>query len=418
MFRYTLLAVTVTVLLAGCTTSTDVEELTYTACEDGSADGYPCNNIDLYAHMTISELLPDSSNSASIRLNDIWGWVDPQTAQEYAIIGLTNGVSFVDVSNPSEPVYIGTLPLSSTGRVSSWRDAKVYENHVYIVADNSRDHGMQVFDLTNLREFNGTPLIFDESAFYDRISSAHNIVINEESGFAYIVGSNGGGETCGGGLHMVNLADPQNPQFAGCFSDPSTGRVGTGYTHDAQCVNYNGPDADYAGNEICFGSNETAVSIADVTDKSNPQAISTASYPMYAYVHQGWLSEDHRYFFLNDEWDESRDGMNTQTYIWDLEDLDNPEMLGMYEHDTFTIDHNLYTKGSLMYQANYTSGLRILDIENPEPDAITTLAYFDTTPDNNRVEFSGLWSVYPYLSGDKIIVSDMNNGLFILRHSR
>ena len=216
----------------------------------------------------------------------------------------------------------------------------------------------------------------------------------------------------------ISLQDPANPEFAGCFADPSTGRSGTGYTHDAQCVNYQGPDEDYAGSEVCFGSNETAISIADVSDKDNPKAISTASYPGYAYVHQGWLSEDHRYFFLNDELDESRDGVNTQTYVWDLEDLDNPEMLGIYEHNTFSIDHNLYTKGSVMYQANYTSGLRILDIENPDPQLMTTLGYFDTTPDDSRVGFSGLWSVYPYLSGDKIIVSDMNNGLFILRHSR
>lgn len=418
MFRYTLLSVVVTVLIAGCSTSPDVEEPPYTACENGAAEGFPCENIDLYAQMSIPDLLPDTSNSAGVRLNDIWGWIDPQTAQEYAIVGRTNGVSFVNVTNPSEPVFVGTLPLSSTGRASTWRDAKVYENYVYIVADNSRDHGMQVFDLTELRGFSGTPLLFTETAFYDRISSAHNVVINEESGFAYIVGSNGGGETCGGGLHMVNLQDPQNPQFAGCFADPSTGRVGTGYTHDAQCVNYQGPDEDYAGSEVCFGSNETAISIADVSDKDNPRSISTASYPGYAYVHQGWLSEDHRYFFLNDELDESRDGVNTQTYVWDLEDLDNPEMLGIYEHNTFSIDHNLYTKGSVMYQANYTSGLRILDIENPDPQLMTTLGYFDTTPDNSRVGFSGLWSVYPYLSGDKIIVSDMNNGLFILRHSR
>ena len=85
---------------------------------------------------------------------------------------------------------------------------------------------MQVFDLTRLRDYSGTMLTFEEDAHYDRISSVHNIVINEESGFAYAVGSGDGGDTCGGGLHMIDIRDPKSPSFAGCFADPNTGRVG------------------------------------------------------------------------------------------------------------------------------------------------------------------------------------------------
>lgn len=416
MFRYIVLPVLFAVYLAGCSTSSDVDETNYTPCEDGSIEGYSCDNIDLYAHLSISDLLPDTTSSESVQLNDIWGWTDPETAREYAIVGLTNGVSFVDVTNPANPIYVGSLPLSSTGRPSSWRDMKVYNNYVYVVADVARDHGMQIFDLTELRGFTSIPITFEQTAFYDKISSAHNIVINEESGFAYVVGSNGGGETCGGGLHMISLEDPANPEFAGCFADPSTGRIGTGYTHDAQCVIYRGPDEEYQGSEICFGANETAISIADVTDKNNPQSISTASYPFHAYIHQGWLTEDHRYFYLNDELDEKRDGGSTRTYIWDMESLSNPNLIGEYEHNTISIDHNLYTKGNLLFQANYTSGLRVLDISSSDPGNINTLGFFDTTPINNQAEFAGLWSVYPYLSGDKIIVSDIDNGLFILRY--
>ncbi|WP_425154965.1 hypothetical protein [Candidatus Palauibacter sp.] len=73
-------------------------------------------------------------------------------------------------------------------------------------------------------------------------------------------------------------------------------RHGTGYTRDAQCIIYRGPDEDHAGREICVGGNETAFSFADVTDKSNPVALSRVSYPQVAYTHQGWLSEDLRYF--------------------------------------------------------------------------------------------------------------------------
>ena len=177
----------------------------------------------------------------------------------------------------------------------------MYNNYAFIVADGAGAHGVQIFDLTQLRDVQNRPAEFEESAHYDGIFSAHNIVINEQTGFAYTVGNRSGGETCAGGSHMINIQDPLNPVFAGCFAHVDTGRQGTGYTHDGQCVTYAGPDERYTGQEICFGANETAVSIADVTDKDDPVAIASGTYPNPGYTHQGWLSDDHRYFFVNDE---------------------------------------------------------------------------------------------------------------------
>ncbi len=131
-----------------------------------------------------------------------------------------------------------------------YRDHKVFDNHAFVVADCAGQHGMQVFDLTRLRGVSGKPAAFLPDVLYDRIASAHNIAINESTGIAYVLGSNSGGETCGGGLHMIDINDPIDPTFVGCFQDPTTGRAGTGYTHDAMCIIYRGPDADYAGREI------------------------------------------------------------------------------------------------------------------------------------------------------------------------
>ncbi len=120
---------------------------------------------------------------------------------------------------------------------------------------------------------------------------------------------------------------------------------------------------------------------------------------------------------MNDELDERRTNNNTRTFVWNLTNLEAPEFLGFYEHSTTSIDHNLYIKNNLIYQANYTAGLRILDVSNPSPGSINEVGYFNTTPMNNEPVFAGLWSVYPWLSGNKIIVSDINNGLFILRYN-
>ena len=278
------------------------------------------------------------------------------------------------------------------------------------MSDGAGAHGMQVFDLRQLRHVT-TPVTFEETNHYAEIFSAHNIVINEETGFAYSVGSSSGGETCGGGLHMIDLKDPANPVFAGCFTDGSTGRRGTGYSHDAQCVIYHGPDAAYSGQEICFGSNETALSIANVTDKKAPYSISIATYPSVAYAHQGWLTDDHRYFYLNDELDEAGNLVDgTRTLIWDLIDLDEPVLAGEHIATTTETDHNLYVKGNLMYQSNTSAGLRILDITDPLNPFET--AYFDTSPIGGR---GVSWSNYPYFKSGSIVVTGGHYGLFILK---
>ena len=274
---------------------------------------------------------------------------------------------------------------------------------------------MQVFDLTQLRDVQGDPVTFDETAHYDAIFSAHNIVINEERGFAFAVGASGGGETCGGGLHMIDIRDPGNPTFAGCFADPTTGNQGTGYSHDAQCVVYDGPDDDYRGREICFGSNETALSIADVTNKEAPVAVSHASYPNVAYSHQGWLTDDHRYFYMNDEGDEISGLVEgTRTLIWDVVDLDDPILVGEYISENKSSDHNLYIRGNLMYQSNYVSGLRILDISDPTNPV--EVGFFDTVPAGEDAPgFDGSWSNYPFFESGTIVVTSGAEGMFLLR---
>lgn len=379
-------------------------------CENGKADRFGCSNVNLLS------FLPNDAIGADrgVRLNDIWGWTDPQTGKEYALVGRMDGTSFVDVSNPSNPVYVGTLPKPDSSNASVWRDIKVYKNHAYVVADNAGTHGMQVLDLTKLRDFEGTPITFEETAHYDEVHSVHNVVINTDTGFAYAVGSSGGGNTCGGGLHMINIQDPTNPTFAGCFSDPSTGRSGTGYTHDAQCVTYHGPDKEHKGDEICIGANETAISIANVTDKENPKALSTASYPDYAYVHQGWLTEDHKYFLQNDELDELTGNVDrTRTLIWDVTDLDDPQFVREYLFDNASSDHNLYIKGDMMYQSNYKSGLQVLDISDPANPVKT--GYFDTEPfGDDTPGFAGTWSNYPYFDSGIVIMTSSGEGLFIL----
>ncbi|MFK7844929.1 MAG: choice-of-anchor B family protein [Rhodothermales bacterium] len=363
-----------------------------TKCTNGKAGDYPCASVDLQAFLPITEMGGTSRTDA----NDIWGWTDPASGKEYALIGLSTGTAFVDISTPTEPVYLGSLATHTSS--SSWRDIKVYNGHAYIVSEAS-EHGMQVFDLSQLANAN-PPTTFTETAHYDRFGRAHNIVINEDSGFAYAVGAG----TCSGGLEMIDISTPTKPSFAGCFSDD-------GYTHDAQCVMYTGDDPDYQNREICINSNEDSITVVDVTDKNSPVQISKEGYPDSDYVHQGWLSEDQRYFFQNDELDES--GTNTRTIIWDLKDLDDPFVAEQYFGETKAIDHNLYVKGDFVYESNYSAGLRILDASDPEN--LNEVAFFDTYPSNDAASFNGAWSSYPYFESGNVIISGIGEGLFIVK---
>ena len=371
-------------------------------CSGGFAGPYPCANVDLLTHLPLADIGGTRSNSAA---NDIWGWTDPLTGKEYAIIGRVFGTSFVDISDPTKPVYLGQLPTHGPFG-SSWRDIKVYKDHAFIVSE-ATSHGMQVFDLKQLRNVASPPITFAETAHYNKMSSAHNIAINEGSGFAYIVGASGK-NSCSGGLHMVNIGNPTRPSFAGCFS-------ADGYTHDTQCVVYDGPDGDYRGREICFNSNEDTVTIVDVTNKSAPRQVSRTAYAGSAYTHQGWLTEDKRYFLLDDELDEQNFGHNTRTRVWNVADLDNPGVHRVFDGTTSAIDHNQYVRGGLSYQANYRAGLRIIAAADPATTNLSEVGYFDIYPDDDAAEFNGAWSNYPFFASGVVVVSGIEQGLFVLR---
>ncbi len=363
-------------------------------CDAGTAEGFPCGNVDLLAWLPTGVF-------GEGRANDIWGWTDTQSGREYALIGLAGGTAFVDVSEPTQPVYLGLLPTQTVG--SSWRDIKTYRDHAFIVSE-ARDHGLQIFDLSALAGVVNPPTVFASTHHYPGFGNSHNLALDEQTGIAFAVGT----RTCGGGLHMVDVTRPREPRFAGCFAED-------GYTHDAHCVVYHGPDTDHAGRETCFNSNEDTLTVVDVTNKDAPVMLARQGYAGSRYTHQGWLTEDHRYFFLGDELDEYRYGHNTRTHVWDISDLDAPFVIGAYTGAQRSIDHNMFTLGNHLFQANYRIGMRVLRIGDLSRAELTEVAFFDTYPGADGLSFSGAWGIYPFFESGIVVVSDINRGLFVLR---
>lgn len=393
-------------LFVGCssddntTDNTDLNNNTNAKpCENGMAGIYPCNGYDFVSNISLTVLEADSGN-------DIWGWTDTETGKEYAIMGLDNGTAFIDISNAENPIYLGKLPTATTS--SSWRDVKVYNDHAYIVAE-ADNHGVQVFDLKKLRSVTTAPQTFTEDGNYKGLGNAHNIVINEMTGFAYPVGTDRDDEF-NGGVHFLDLQNPIAPVLAGGWGI-------NGYTHDAQVVTYNGPDSNFQGAEIFVGANEDQVVIVDISNKNAPVTLATLPYPNIGYTHQGWFTDDQHYFILGDELDEIRQGFNTRTLVFDMTNLEDPILHHTYLGPTNAIDHNGYVVGSEFFLANYTAGLRVLDITDIEGQTVVEKAFFDTFPESDNTQFDGVWSVYPYFESGNIILSDINSGFFIVKKS-
>ncbi|MQA83131.1 MAG: choice-of-anchor B family protein [Streptosporangiales bacterium] len=378
-----------------------------------AADTYPCHRIDMLSHLSLDDL------GVSF-VNDMWGWTDPLTRKDYALVGATEGTVIVDVSHPTRPDVVGTLPAHALDpEAPFWRDLKVYANHMFVVSEQ-QGHGLQVFDLTEVRGVKGEPVTFGETAHYDGFATSHNVNVNTRTGFLYAVGTHNadGSDSCAGGLHMVDVRDPADPTFAGCFSEHE-------YIHDTQCVTYRGPDKEHRDREICFNANavsgegddyENFLSIVDVTDKSNPIPLARADYPNDGYSHQGWLTPSQRYFLHGDELDEVNHGIGTTTRVWDVRDLDNPTLIEAFENDTTSIDHNIYPEGRVAFASNYTSGLRVYDTRKIGRRGLSEVAYFDVYPENDNPSFEGgTWSNYPYFRQRKVVaVSSMDRGLFVL----
>ncbi len=365
-------------------------------CVDGFSGDYPCDKIDQMSMMPLSMFFSQNAN-------DVWGWTNPATGREFVAFGLADKTAFVDITSPAYPLYIGYLPTATIP--SLWRDMKVIDGYVFVGAE-ATNHGLQVFDMRRLENVSAAdaPFEFDEDATYTGFGNSHNIVADEASGFIYAVGTS----TFSGGLHIVDVNDPLDPSYAGSSDED-------GYTHDAQVVVYQGPDVAYQGQQICFASNGDAMTIFDVTDKNNVNLIATESYDLVGYTHQSWLTEDHRYLLTGDETDEQNFGITTRTIIWDVQDLDNPVVIGYHDHGTNSIDHNLYIKENLVYLSNYTAGLHIVDLNDVAEGELNPFGYFDVIPANDNAQFVGSWSNYPYFESGVVPTTSMYAGLHMLK---
>jgi choice-of-anchor B domain-containing protein len=313
-------------------------------------------------------------------LNDIWGYVD-ETGNEYALVGTKKGTSIVDVSNPSSPVEVFWLP----GMTSTWRDLKVWDDHLYVTTEAQQ--GLTIIDLTPLPQSTAltSVLYTGPSGAANQWESAHNLYI-DENGYAYIFGANRGN----GGIIILDVhTNPMAPIEVGVFDD--------WYAHDG-----------YARNDTLFGAHvsDGFFSIVNVVNKANPILLGVKSTPNF-FTHNIWESSDGTHVFTTDE----KSGAFIAAY-----DITNTA--SMVETDRIqsnpgsgVIPHNAHTLGDFVITSYYRDGVTIHDVSRP--NNLVEVGNFDSSPLSGN-GFNGCWGAYPYLPSGNILLSDIENGLFVL----
>ncbi len=315
------------------------------------------------------------------QLNDIWGYVDT-SSNEYAIVGVFNGVSIVDVTDPINPLE----KFFIKGPLSTWRDIKTWDQHAYVVHDNisgsDTSVGLMIIDLSGLPDSIDTIFWMGDTLNYRK---AHNIYI-DENGIAYLFGSN----IKNGSVLFLDLTDPKNPVPKGNYT--------ANYAHDG----YVRGDTLYTA-EIYAG----LVTISDISDKAKPSILANFSTP-HNTTHNCWLSNNGKYIYTTDE---VRGG-----YIgaYDISDLGNIKESDRYRSNAGSdvIPHNVHVLNNYVVISYYKDGVIILDVTRPSN--LVEVGSYDTAPTKEGGGFAGAWGAYPYLPSGNLLVSDMQEGLFVL----
>ena len=313
--------------------------------------------------------------------SDIWGWADPVDGSEYALVGLNDGFSVVNVSNPTnlvEMFYISDLN-------STWRDIKTWGNYAYVTTE--ADAGLLIVDLsdmtgntywhvTNFTNPNGNSVEF---------TAAHNIYI-DENGIAYIFGasSNNSGTPADGVIFLDVNIDPIAPHYLGEWNDY--------YIHDGMARG----DTLYAG---CIYEGE--LYIIDVSDKNNPQTLGHCPTPN-AFTHNAWISDDGDFVFTTDEQTDSYIGAYDITNITNIQEVDRIQS----NPGSLSIPHNTHVDGNFLITSWYRDGTTVHDITYP--NNMIQVAYYDSYAGSGD-GFDGCWGTYPFLPSGNIISSDINS---------
>lgn len=318
-----------------------------------------------------------SVKSYTSDLNDIWGYSSDNG--EYALVGLYDGISVVNITNPSSPIDLGFYP----GPSSMWRDIKTYGAYLYCI--NETGGGLQILNLEQVIYGVSNPTYIENTNL--NFTTAHNLYI-DENGILYVFGSD---YNIGGAMMFDLESSPENPIFLGNYSGS--------YFHDGMVRGDTLWGAAIYNGEF---------SVVDVLDKSDPVLLATQSTPNN-FTHNCWISDDGNTLFTTDE----VSGAYVTSYdVSNLNDIEELDRIQSWSTNNNVIPHNTHVNGDFLITSYYTDGISIIDAS--QPSCLIEVAYYDTSDGYSGSGFNGAWGAYPFLPSRNILVSDIENGLYVL----
>lgn len=316
-------------------------------------------------------------------LSNIWGYVG-NNGIEYALVGTCSGTSIVSLANPTQPTEVAFVADAP----SMWHEIKTWQNYCYTV--NETGNGMTIIDMSNLPAsvesytWNGAgdPLLNGAT-----METSHTIFIDEK-GWCYLFGTNIGE---GGALVLDLTADPINPPIIGIYDQ--------WYIHDGMARG----DTLWAAHVY-----DGFITAVNMSDPMNPQVMAQWNTPNN-FSHNIWISDDGDYVFTTDEVDDAYVAAYDVSDLTDVKEIDriqsNPGMQ--------VVPHNTYYLNGFLPTSYYKDGVVVFDAMLP--NTLVEVGNYDTSPFPPSGGFNGAWGVYPYLPSGKLLVSDMEAGLFVLQ---
>jgi choice-of-anchor B domain-containing protein len=312
-------------------------------------------------------------------LSDVWGWTDGN--KEYAIVGLRNGVSIVDVTNPDDVFEVQFV----FGTPCTWRDIKTWGHYAYVTHDcTGQSAGLNIIDLSQLPD---TVITYPwrTDGTIPELVEAHNLYI-DEFGFAYIAGHNIGN----GGVIILDLnSQPTNPTVVGQYT--------SAYVHDCYVEN----NIMYTG-EIGIGK----FAVVDVSNKANPVILAKYDTPARN-SHNIWPSNNKNFVFTTDE----TTSQNATVASFDISDLNDIKLLDQFNSTPSSVPHNVHVLDDYLIVSHYSHGVNIIDAA--QPDKLVEIAHYDTSPGYEGVNYNGCWGAYPYFPSGTVVASDQQTGLHV-----
>jgi choice-of-anchor B domain-containing protein len=312
------------------------------------------------------QVLAHVDDYPSVGYNDCWGYIGPD-GREYALLGVQNGTSIVDITDAPATNEIAFIPSAT----SLWKDIKTYRSYAYAV--NESGGGLQIIDLSDL------PNSATLAGTYSGFTTSHNIYIDTTTAILYAEGSSGNQS-----VRVISLADPVNPVQLSTFG--------------LECHDI------FVRDNVAFVAEgySGSIGIYDLSNPAAPALIQRHNIPSPGYVHNVWVSDDGNYMITTEE-----TYFKTIKY-WDITDFGDITLTSEYLSAPGYFAHNAFLKGDYGYISHYDDGVRVIDVSDPY--AIHEVGYYGTFSGSGL----GCWGTYPYFQSGKIIGSDVETGLWVL----